>query len=64
MLVSLLPAEALQSNVALCLESGHPHQELTQNVLLELLRLLGGQVRIQGNLALEPLHMGLELLLQ
>lgn len=64
MLLSLLPAETLQSNVALCLESGHPHQELAQNVLLELLCLLGGQVRMQGDLALERLHMGLELLLQ
>lgn len=54
----------LQSDVSLCLESGHPHQELTQDVLLELLHLLGAQVRMQGVLFLELLHMGLELLLQ
>lgn len=62
--MSLLPAETLQSNMALCLQSGHPHQELAQNILLELLHLLGGQVRVQGNLVLELLHMSLELLLQ
>lgn len=62
--MSLLPAETLQSYVALCLEGGHPHQELAQNILLELLHLLWGQVRMQGSLALELLHMGLELLLQ
>lgn len=47
-----------------CLESGHPHQELAQNVLLELLQLLGAQVRMQVNLTLEFLYVGLELLLQ
>lgn len=62
--MSLLPAETLQPYVALCLEGGHPHQELAQNILLELLHLLRGQVRMQGSLALELLHMGLELLLQ
>lgn len=62
--MSLLPAETLQSYVALRLEGGHPHQELAQNILLELLHLLRGQVRMQGSLALELLHMGLELLLQ
>lgn len=51
-------------NVALCLESGHPHQELAQNILLELLNLLGAQVRMQGGLVLKLLHMCLELLLQ
>lgn len=60
----LVPAKTLQSGVALCLESRHPHQELAQNILLELLHLLGGQVRMQSNLGLELLHMGLKLLLQ
>lgn len=50
--------------MALCLESGHPHQEVAKNSLLELLHLPGGQVRMKGDLALELLHMGLELLLQ
>lgn len=62
--MSLVPAETLQLDMALCLESGHPHQELTQNILLELLHLLRGQVRMQSKVALEPLPMGLELLLQ
>lgn len=60
----LVPAETLQSGVALCLESRHLHQELAQNILLELLYLLGGQVTMQSNLALELLHMSLKLLLQ
>ena len=51
-------------DVALCLERGHPHQELAQDVLLELLGLLRRQVRVQSKLALELLYVGLELLLQ
>lgn len=63
-LMCLVPAETLQSGVALRLESRHPHQELAQNILLELLYHLRGQVRMQSNLALELLHMSLKLLLQ
>lgn len=59
-----LPAEVLQLNVTFCLEGGHSHQQLAQNGLLELLHLLGGQVRMQDDLVLETLHVGLELLLQ
>lgn len=60
----LVPAEMLQSGMALCLEARHPHQELAQDILQELLHLLGRQVRMQSNLALELLHMSLKLLLQ
>lgn len=59
-----LPAETLHSHVSLGLQGGHPHQEPAQDVLLELLHPLGGQVRVQGVLSLELLHVGLELLLQ
>lgn len=50
--------------MALCLESGHHHQELAQNTLLELLHLQWGQVWMQSSLVLELFHMNLKLLLE
>lgn len=54
----------LQLNVTFCLERGHSHQQLAQDGLLELLHLLGGEVRMHDDLVLEMLHVGLEVLLQ
>lgn len=54
----------LQLNVTFGLERGHSHQQLAQDGLLELLHLLGGEVRMHDDLVLETLHVGLEVLLQ
>lgn len=62
--MSFIPAETLQLYVTLCLDCGHLHQELAQNILLELFYVLGGQIRMQGSLALELVHMSLEVLVQ
>lgn len=46
------------------MESGHLNQQSAHNFLMELLKLLRTQKRLQGSLALQLLHVGLEVLLQ
>lgn len=59
-----VPAEGVQLHVSFGLQRGHPDEQLAQNVLQQLLHLLGTEARMQRHLQLNLLHVALEVVPQ